>query len=54
MENILTQSITAIIGPLLGMLPLPAGMPEYIQRILGSPGGSLDMIGGILPLMLTL
>jgi hypothetical protein len=29
-------------------------MPEYILRILGSPGGSLDMIGGILPLGLML
>ena len=54
METLLTQSLTAISGPLLGMLPLPAGMPEFILRILESPGGSLDMIGGLIPLMLTL
>ena len=54
MENLLTQGLIAISGPLLGMLPLPAGMPEYIMGILGSPGGSLDMIGGALPLMITL
>jgi hypothetical protein len=29
-------------------------MPEYIMRILGSPGGSLDMIAGVIPLMITL
>jgi hypothetical protein len=54
METLLTQSLGTILGPLLGMLPLPAGMPEFIQGILSTPGGSLDMIGGILPLMLTL
>jgi hypothetical protein len=54
MENLLTQSLALIIGPLLGMLPLPAGMPEFIMRILESPGGSLDTIGGLIPLMITL
>ncbi len=51
MTTLVGESLAMVSQPLLGLLPLPPGMAEYIIRIITSPGGFMDVIGGLMGFM---
>ncbi len=51
MTTLVDQSLATVSQPILGLLPLPPGMAEYIIRIITSPGGFMDVSGALMGLM---
>lgn len=49
--TLLNQSLAMASQQVLGLLPLPPGMAEYIIRIITSPGGFMDVSGALMGLM---